>query len=240
MPQDGHAYTQAATQPKDLEEAILEETMDDDSTSSPRHPQRRTNLTHRREDSLSATSAPDTERGRGRSRDASRASSRVRDGGSRTPRTTSTTGISRPLTPIATSPLLAPISVSPVSPYRSLGVLQPSGEGMRRTRSSDGYGSTGSTVPSPVPRTQRLRDHDVSPIPGQDDDSDGDPDITPRMGYVSRIPGPTMAFPSRIDDRVRIQARRSLSSEEPHRRAGGHEESRNGAKEGNVVMLDDV
>jgi hypothetical protein len=212
--------------------------MEDDSPSSPRQPRPRTNLgTHHRENSLSAAPAPDTERGRGRSRDASRASSRVRDGGSRTPRTTSTTGLSRPLTPIATSPLLAPISVSPVSPYRSLGVLQ-SGEGMRRTRSSDGYGSTGSTVPSPVPRAQRLHDHDVSPIPGQDDDSDGDPDITPRMADVSRIPGPTMVFPSRIDDRVRIQARRSLSSEEPRRRTDGHEGSR--TREENVVMLDDV
>jgi hypothetical protein len=109
---------------------------------------------------------------------------------------------------------------------------------MRRTRSSDGYGSTGSTVPSPVPRAQRLHDHDVSPIPGQDDDSDGDPDITPRMADVSRIPGPTMVFPSRIDDRVRIQARRSLSSEEPRRRTEGHEGSR--TREENVVMLDDV
>jgi hypothetical protein len=212
--------------------------MEDDSPSSPRQPRPRINPgTHHRENSLSAAPAADTERGRGRSRDASRASSRVRDGGSRTPRTTSTTGLSRPLTPIATSPLLAPISVSPVSPYRSLGVLQ-SGEGMRRTRSSDGYGSTGSTVPSPVPRAQRLHDHDVSPIPGQDDDSDGDPDITPRMADVSRIPGPTMAFPSRIDDRVRIQARRSLSSEEPRRRTDGHEGSR--TREENVVMLDDV
>lgn len=248
MPQDGHAYTRTATQPKDLEEANPEDTIDHDSLSSPRQPRfRATRPAHQRGNSQPEN---DTERGRGRSRDTSRTSSRVRDGGTRTPRATSTTGVSRPLTPIATSPLLGPVPISPDASYRSLGVQPSTAEGMRRTKSSDGYGSTGSTVPSPVPRSERLRDQDVSPLPGHNEDDDEqisssvDLDITPRLADVSRIPGPAMAFPSRIDDRVRIQARRSLSSEEPHHRTGrmgGHGGgSRQGAKAGNVVMLDDV
>lgn len=245
MPQDGHAYTPAPTQPKDLEEALLEDTTDREPDSSPTQRRIRTTVsTHKRSDSAEI----DNERGRGRSRDASRTSSRVRGGddGLRTPRTASTTGMipSRPLTPIigTTSPLLAPIHVSPGPAFRSLGVHQ-GAEDMRRTRSSEGYGSTGSTVPSPVPRAQRLRDQDVSPLPGSVEGDDDyvpfpDPDITPRPVDVSRIPA--TAFPSRIDDRVRIQARRSLSSEEPRRTSGGLSGSREGAGEGNVVMLNDV
>ena len=247
MPQDGHAYTPAPTQPKDLEEALLDDPTDGEPHSSPTQPRLASTFTfHQRGDSLDA----DGERGRGRSRDASRTSSRVRgdDDGTRTPRTTSTTGIPRQRTPVvATSPLLTPITVSPGPSYRSLSMNHLQGaEGMRRTKSSDGYGSTGSTVPSPVPRAQRLRDQDVSPLPGSGgyDNDDGlfsDLDITPRPADVSRIPDPVLTFPSRINDRVRIQARRTLSSEEPRRTSGdGMRGTRESAGAGNDVMLNDV
>ncbi|GHJ88606.1 hypothetical protein NliqN6_5008 [Naganishia liquefaciens] len=259
MPQDGHAYTPAPTQPKDLEEALLDDSIDpepDSSLTQSRFPT--TFPSHQRGDSLNTI---DGERGRGRSRDASRTSSRARGDhvdGLRTPRTASTTGVPRQRTPVvATSPLLGPIPVSPGPSNRSLGMNHLyDAEGMRRTKSTDGYGSTGSTAPSPVPRADRIRDQDVSPLPGlgntgdrdndddDDDDVDGpfpDLDITPRPADVSRIPGPSMIFPSRIDERVRIQARRSLSSEEPRRKGGrGTQGSRDGAGLGHVVMLDDV
>ena len=247
MPQDGHAYTPAPTQPKDLEEALLDDPTVPESQSSPTQPRLPSAFTsHQRGDSLHA----DGERGRGRSRDASRTSSRVRgdDDVNRTSRTTSTKGIPRQRTPVvATSPLLTPVTVSPGPSYRSLSTnhLQ-TAESMRRTKSSDGYGSTGSTVPSPVPRAQRLRDQDVSPFPGSEnndheDDLFSDLDITPRPADVSRIPGPVLTFPSRISDRVRIQARRSLSSEEPRRTSGDEiRGTREGTGTGNVVMLDDV
>lgn len=71
-----------------------------------------------------------------------------------------------------------------------------------------------------------------------------DPDATPRCADFSadRLPGP-QAMPSRIDDRVRIQARRSLSNEgnEPRRSERRHTGGRrHDAPAGNVVMLDDV
>jgi hypothetical protein len=118
---------------------------------------------------------------------------------------------------------------------------------MRRTRSGDGYGSTGSTTPSPVPRALKLSDEDIFPLPTHDvgsspgrrfEESVGDPDATPRPGDGAGFPMP-LGMPSRIDDRVRIQARRSLSNEgevpQRVRRWGGRH-----GEEANVVMLDDV
>lgn len=111
---------------------------------------------------------------------------------------------------------------------------------MRRTR-SDGYGSTGSTTPSPVPRALKLSDDDIFPLPPNDVGSvhiDADPDATPRPSDAGF---PTLqVMPSRIDDRVRIQARRSLSNEgELPRHVNRWNKAGRGEPE-NVVMLDDV
>lgn len=118
---------------------------------------------------------------------------------------------------------------------------------MRRTRSGDGYGSTGSTTPSPVPRALKLSDEDVFPLASSHDvdsfprrhvEEGFDPDATPRPGETTGFPV-RWEMPSRIDDRVRIQARRSLSNEGEMPRHASRWGGRHG-EEGNVVMLDDV
>lgn len=230
--EEGYAYTPAPTQPKDLENASPAHS---DTEGTP--PARQSRL---RGTSHATPSTGDADRGRSRSRDSSRASSRLR-GGSRTRQTGS-----RPLTPLTTphSPLLNPQALpedeidSP--PDRGLRVKS---EPMRRNR-SDGYGSTGSTTPSPVPRALQLSNDDIFPL--RSDDIGGsvnahdetDPDATPRpSGVAHSFPVPP-GMSSRIDDRVRIQARRSLSNEGAVPRHGSRWKQHGEGE--NVVMLNDV
>ncbi|KAJ9123903.1 hypothetical protein QFC22_000693 [Naganishia vaughanmartiniae] len=157
----GYHYTAApSTAPKDLEEAV-------DSSS----------FDHQQDNQAPSPSTYDslppplhhTERGRGKSRESSRASSssRFRDavGDTRTPR--SATGSSRGLTPLP--------STSSTFTNAELGSLKvkPQAGAMSRTRSTDGYGSTGSTEPSPAFPGLTLRDEDEDEDEDEDDGYDG-------------------------------------------------------------------
>ncbi|KAJ9097680.1 hypothetical protein QFC21_004717 [Naganishia friedmannii] len=241
-------YTAASTiVPKDIEQGLV--------SSSYEHPEE----TH--DSSSSNASVPPlnhTERGRGKSRESSRASSRFRGaggggaGGSRTPRSTtgSRTG-SRGLTPIPT------YSASPSNAEHNSLKPKPRSGAMQRTRSNDGYGSTGSTEPSPAFRGLTLRDAmeddgEVFALGGDDpprndkraDTADAeehnavDPDATPRPDTGGTFqPAPSVVAPKRINDDVRIQARRSLSSEGSHIvRRSHHRSKRNDHHKGNSTV----
>lgn len=264
----GYHYTAApSTVPKDIEEGVV-----DRSSSSFDHVREEDNHASSSEPSL----PPLTERGRGKSRESSRASSssRIRGGGgSRTPRSTtgSRTGSRKGrMTPIPG------YSTSPRTNNPEHKSLRPVSGAMSRTRSSDGYGSTGSTEPSPAFRGLTLAvDPDVFSLGGQDPHAEigksvtkavmeeheaMDPDFetTPRPDtggtFASSSPPKSSSVASRrINDDVRIQARRSLSSEGRHVVSKGfHRGKRNDrygkttrgggsdTDSGSVVLLNDV